>query len=80
MASLTVRNIDSGSLAGFAEYAKRKNKSVAAEVRDIISERGQAVRVEKLMARIKKRREEIYAQHGPMEDSISQIRAIRDEE
>ena len=80
MASLTVRNIDDTSLAGFAEYAKRKNKSVAAEVRDMISERGKAMEFEKLMARIKARSEAVYATHGPMEDSVSLIRAIRDEE
>lgn len=79
MASLTVRNIDESSLAGFAEYAKRKNRSVAAEVRNIIVERGEAVEFEKLLARIKNRREVVYSEHGPLEDSVSQVRAVRNE-
>lgn len=39
MASLTVRNIDEAELAGVAEDAKRNNRSLSAEVREMIAER-----------------------------------------
>ncbi len=39
MATLTVRNIDEAELAGVAEDAKRNNRSLSAEVREMITER-----------------------------------------
>jgi plasmid stability protein len=39
MASLTVRDIDDSELAGIAEDAKRNNRSLSAEVREMIADR-----------------------------------------
>ncbi len=39
MATLTVRDIDDDELAGIAEDAKRNNRSLSAEVREMIAER-----------------------------------------
>ena len=49
MATLTVRDIDDAELAGIAQDAKRNNRSLSAEVREMIADRnrqrtnGQAV-------------------------------------
>jgi plasmid stability protein len=50
MATLTVRNIDETELAGVAEDAKRNNRSLSAEVREMISERNRARRRKQLFA------------------------------
>lgn len=39
MATLTVRDIDDAELAGIAEDARRNNRSLSAEVREMIAER-----------------------------------------
>lgn len=39
MATLTVRDIDDAELAGIAQDAKRNNRSLSAEVREMIAER-----------------------------------------
>jgi plasmid stability protein len=39
MGTLTVRDIDDAQLAGLAEDAKRNNRSLSAEVREMIADR-----------------------------------------
>lgn len=39
MATLTVRDIDDADLSGIAEVAKQNNRSLSAEVREMIAER-----------------------------------------
>jgi plasmid stability protein len=48
MATLTVRNIDDAELAGVAEDAKRNNRSLAAEVREMFAERNRTRRRKQL--------------------------------
>ena len=50
MGTLTVRNIDDGLLARTTEAARRKNRSLSAEVRELMAESDRKERFEKLLA------------------------------
>ena len=80
MGTLTVRNVDDNQLAGLAKAARLKNRSISAEVRELIAESDRKRKVEELLANIKRRRERNPIRLGPGEDAVSLIRAVRDEE
>ena len=50
MGTLTVRNVDDGLLARTTEAARRNNRSLSAEVRELMDESDRKRRVEKLLA------------------------------
>lgn len=50
MGSLTVRDIPDSQLAGLAEDAKRNNRSMSAEVRELIAERDRKRRLQQAVA------------------------------
>lgn len=50
MGTLTVRNVDDGLLARTTEAARRNNRSLSAEVRELMAESDRKRRVEKLLA------------------------------
>jgi hypothetical protein len=77
MATLTVRRLDDKVYAKLGERAKRNNRSLEAEVRTMLE--AQAFDVDEWIAEVRTRRELIRTEHGPMQDSVSLIRAIRDE-
>jgi plasmid stability protein len=53
MGTLTVRNVDDGLLARTAEAAKQNNRSLAAEVRELMAESDRKRRVAKLHAEMR---------------------------
>lgn len=50
MATLTVRDIDDAELANLAEDAKRNNRSLSAEIREMIAERNRQRRSKQSVA------------------------------
>ena len=79
MGTLTVRNVDDDLLARTAKAARQHNRSLSAEVRELMAESDRKRRVEELLTNIKERREAVHRKYGPMESSSSLIRAVRDE-
>jgi hypothetical protein len=77
MATLTVRRLDDKVYAKLGERAKRNNRSLEAEVRTMLE--AQTFDVDEWITEVRTRRELIRTEHGPMQDSVSLIRAIRDE-
>ncbi len=80
MGTLTVRNVDDSQLAGLAKAARLKNRSISAEVRELIAENDRKRKVEELLANIRERSKRNSIRLGPNEDAVSLIRAVRDEE
>lgn len=74
--TLTIRDIDDSHLAGLAEDARRKNKSVSAEVRDMIAERDRARRAEKLLAEMRE-----FRKRNPLKlpDGMTSLDLLREE-
>ncbi|HVR91412.1 MAG TPA: hypothetical protein VHG29_10010 [Novosphingobium sp.] len=80
MGSLSVRDIPDNQLAGLAEDAKRNNRSLSAEVRELIAERDRKRRAAEVIADLKEFRRKHPIRLAPGEDAVSLIRAVRDEE
>ena len=78
MATLTIRKFDDGAYQRLGERAKRNNRSLEAEARVILESRERPI--DEIIDELRKLRERTAKLHGPMEDSVALIRAIRDEE
>ena len=78
MATLTIRRLDDEVYERLRERARSNDRSLEAEVREILSEkaRGRETVIGQLMAF----QEEMARKHGPLSDSTELIRRMRDEE
>ena len=76
MASLTIRKLDDAAYDRLSLRAKRKNRSLEAEVRTMLEARERPIAdVIADLSALSKRTAEL----GPMESSLALIRALRDE-
>ena len=78
MATLTIRRLDDEVYERLRERARANERSLEAEVREILSEkaRGRDAVIAEMMAF----QEEMARKHGPLGDSTALIRQMRDEE
>lgn len=76
MGTLTVRNVDDGQLAGIAEDARLNNRSLSAEVREMIAERDRKRRVAKLLAEMHE-----FRKRNPLKlpDGMTSLDLLREE-
>ena len=77
MGELRVRNIDDGVVAEWRARARRHGRSVAEEVRDLLTEEAMRPRRE-TVARLRQLQEQILAESGVLPDSTVGIREERD--
>ena len=77
MATLTIRKFDDEAYQRLGERAKRNNRSLEAEARTILESRERPIG--EIIEDMRQIRERTAMRHGPMEDSVALIRAIRDE-
>lgn len=80
MPSMTIRDIDAKQYQGLVEDARQNGHSLAAEMRALIAERTRKREVAETVARLKEIRAQTLGMFGPNPDSVTLIRAIRDEE
>ena len=80
MATLTVRRLDDGVYERLAQRAKRNNRSLEAEARQILSEQAPSEDIQELVADLREFRQRTRLKLEAGQDSVSLIRAIRDEE
>ncbi len=80
MATATVRNVDDEDYGIVTAGAKRHGRSTSEELRLAISEHARKLRVEMQIERMREIRALSIGKLGPYPDSVSLIRAIRDEE
>lgn len=80
MANLSIRNIDDDDLERFAAYARANNRSVAAELRQLIAEAPLRKASDAAVSAVLEFRKKYPLKLRPGEDSVAAIRAIRDEE
>ena len=77
MGELRVRNIDDGVISEWRARARRHGRSVADEVRDLLTDEAMRPRRE-AVAELRKLHAAILADHGELPDSTPDIRAERD--
>ncbi len=76
MGTLTVRNVDDGLLARTAEAAKQNNRSLAAEVRELMTESDRKRRVDKLLVEMHE-----FRKRNPLKlpDGMTSLDLLREE-
>ncbi len=76
MGSLTVRDIPDDQLAGLAQEAKRNNRSMSAEVRELIAERARMRRVTTLREEMRE-----FRKRNPLKlrDAMTSLDLLREE-
>ena len=77
MGELRVRNIDDAVIAEWRARARRRGRSVAEEVRDLLTDEALRPRRE-AVAELKRLQDAMRARHGELPDSAPGIRAERD--
>ncbi len=77
MATLTIRKLDDAVYARLGARAKRNNRSLEAEVREMLDER--SLSIEAVVADLRAFHEETRARHGVLPDSLPLIRRDRAE-
>jgi hypothetical protein len=80
MPSLTIKDIDPKQYQGLVDDARQNGRSLAAEMRALIAERGRKREVTNTVAKLREIRAQTAGMFGPHPDSVSLIRTIRDEE
>jgi plasmid stability protein len=81
MATLTIDSLDDGVYERLKDRARCNNRSVEAEVRDLLEAQvDDEERTKVVIARIAAFRERMKMKYGVQSDSVDLIRAIRDEE
>ena len=78
MATLTIRKLEDAAYQRLGERAKRTKRSLEAEARVILESKERPI--DEIIGELRNLRERTARLHGPMEDSVALIRAIRDEE
>ena len=76
MGSLTVRDIPDDQIAGLAEDAKRNNRSMSAEVRELIAERARKRRLLQILAEMRE-----FRKRNPLKlpDGMTSLDLLREE-
>jgi plasmid stability protein len=76
MGTLTVRDIPDNQLAGLAEDAKRNNRSMSAEVRELIAERDRKRRLAQILAEMRE-----FRKRNPLKlpDGMTSLDLLREE-
>lgn len=77
MATLTIRKLDDGVYARLGERARRNNRSLEAEARELLDER--LVDLDDVVADLRAFHTEMRARHGVLPDSLPLIRLDREE-
>ena len=77
MATLTIRKLDDAVYTRLGERAKRNNRSLEAEARDMLDKR--TLDVAAVVADLRKFHAEVRARHGVLPDSTPLIREMRNE-
>jgi len=81
MATLTVRRLDDGVYRALGARAKRNNRSLEAEVREILTAQAQVPQDDDdILAKLQAFRERTRDEIGVLSDSTALIRQMRDEE
>ena len=80
MATATARNVDDGDYSVLSENAKRHGRSTSDELRLAIAERARKLKLELQLERMREIRLSTRGKLGPYPDSVTLIRAVRDEE
>ncbi len=80
MATATVRNVNDDDYGVVAAGAKRHGRSTSEELRLAISEHARRLKVEMQIERMREIRALSRGLLGPHPDSVTLIRAVRDEE
>ena len=79
MAQINVRNLEDWVVASFRERAERNGRSLEAELRETL--RNEALRTRRrIAAELKQLRDSMEQQYGPLADTTSSIRQMRDAE
>ena len=79
MATLTIRKFDDEAYQRLGERAKRNNRSMEAEARDILVRETKEFDIKIWVDDLREFRKDHAIKPRPGEDSVSMIRAIRDE-
>jgi plasmid stability protein len=79
MPTITVRKLSEETHVNLGERARRNNRSLEAEVRDILDREAKAFNMKEWLKDLRRLREEHPLTPSPGEDAVSIIRAIRDE-
>jgi plasmid stability protein len=76
MGSLTVRDIPDRHLAKLAEDARRNNRSMSAEVRELIAERDRKQRLQQILAEMRE-----FRKRNPLKlpDGMTSLDLLREE-
>lgn len=77
MATLTIRKLDDAVYARLGERAKRNNRSLEAEARDMLNKR--TLDVAAVVEDLRQFHAEVQARHGVLPDSTPLIREMRNE-
>lgn len=77
MATLTIRKLDDAVYARLGERAKRNNRSLEAEARDMLDKR--TLDVAAVVEDLRQFHAEVRARHGVLPDSTPLIREMRNE-
>ena len=77
MATLTIRKLDDAVYARLGERAKRNNRSLEAEAREVLDERTRDL--DQIVSDLRDFHTEQIAKHGVLRDSLPFIRLDRDE-
>ena len=80
MATITARNVDDGEYAILGEMAQEQGRSISEELRLLIAEHIRRRRGAKRVEELRALREKYRLEMAPGMDSVSLIRAVRDEE
>jgi antitoxin FitA len=79
MAQINVRNLEDWVVASFRERAERNGRSLEAELRDAL--RNEALRTRRrIAAELKQLRDSMEQQYGPLADTTTILRQMRDAE
>ena len=79
MATLTVRKLADTTYENLGKRAKANNRSLEAEVREILDRESKAFDIKGWVAELREFRKEHAIKPRLGEDSVSMVRAVRDE-
>jgi hypothetical protein len=79
MATATARNVDDDDYAILSEMAEQHGRSISEELRLLIAQYADKLRTEKRIADLRQIRARTKGLLGPHSDSVSLVRAVRDD-
>ena len=80
MATITARKVDDEDYALLSQAADQHGRSISEELRLLIAEHARKLRLQQQMVRMRDIRASTRGLLGPHVDSVSLVRAVRDEE